>query len=233
MRCMHEAAMHEENCFLTLTYDEEHVPEGGSLRKSDYQDFMKRLRRAIEPRKVRYFHVGEYGSRTQRPHYHALLFGWGPPDREKFTVRGGYPVFTSELLSRLWPLGLHEIGSVTPQSAGYVAKYIRKRFTGSWAKRVYGEREPEYATMSRNPGIGASWIDKYGPEVYPEDACVVSGVKVKPPRYYDGRIDPLLLESVKVQRMQSRRRENETPERLSAMEKVQVARENLETGGAL
>lgn len=230
---MHEASLHDENVFLTLTYDDEHLPVGGSLDKAAFPGFVKRLRRVIEPRKVRYFHVGEYGAESGRPHYHALLFGWRPPDAEMFSVRGGFPVFRSALVSELWNAGLHELGSVTPQSAGYVARYIRKRITGSWAKARYGELEPEYATMSRNPGIGAGWIDKFGGEVYEEDAVVVRGVKVKPPRYYDGRIDPLVLESVKVKRLASRNRENETPERLAAMEAVQVAGENLRMGGSL
>lgn len=236
MRCMHEASMHEDNVFLTLTYDDEFLPENGSLDKAAFPGFMKRLRRAIEPRKVRYFHVGEYGEKNGRPHYHALLFGWSPDDKALFTVRKGFPVFTSELLSTLWREGLHEMGSVTPQSASYVARYIRKRITGSWAKAKYGNRIPEYATMSRNPGIGASWVDRYGEEVYNEDACVVRGVRVKPPRYYDarfGRSNPLFLDSVKLNRFQNRNPENETPERLRAMEAVQIAGEDLQPGGAL
>jgi len=236
MRMMHEASMHDENSFVTLTYADEHVPDGGSLRQRDMQLFFKRLRRAIQPERVRYFYVGEYGSTSGRPHYHALLFGFAPADQELFTVRGGFPVFTSALVDKLWPLGLHEIGSVTPQSAAYVAGYIRKRITGSWMKARYGDREPEFGRMSRNPGIGAGWIDEFHGEVFPNDNVVVRGQLVKPPRYYDCRVsrtNPLMMDSVKVERMQKRVRENESPERLAAMETVQAASERLRVGGSI
>lgn len=233
MRCVHEASLHSENTFLTLTYGEESLPPGGSLDRQAFPLFMKRLRRAIEPRKVRYFHVGEYGSRTERPHYHALLFGFEAPDRKLFTVRRGYPVYTSEMVSELWPAGLHELGNVTPASAGYVAKYVRKRLTGKWAQLAYGDREPEYATMSRNPGIGAGWIERYKDEVYACDSVRVGGVAVKPPRFYDSRVAEEVLEEIKFARWASRNREEETPERLSVREVVHVARDSLEKGGVL
>lgn len=230
---MHEASLHEENAFLTVTYSEECLPPGGSLDRRAFPLFMKRLRRAIEPRKVRYFHVGEYGGRRERPHYHALLFGWNAPDRRLLTVRRSYPVFTSEMVSELWPEGIHELGNVSPASAGYVAKYVRKRLTGRYAKLAYGEREPEYATMSRNPGIGAGWIARYGDEVYAADAIRVGGRAVKPPRFYDSKVDPGLVEEVRFARFKARNRENETEERLEAAEAVAAARCSLERGGSL
>ena len=80
MRCVHEASMHEDNCFITLTFDDDHLGDG-SLKVSDFQNFMKRLRQAIAPKKVRFFHCGEYGAKLSRPHHHACLFGFDFPDK--------------------------------------------------------------------------------------------------------------------------------------------------------
>jgi len=195
---------------------------------------MKRLRKAVG--KVRYFHVGEYGEESGRPHYHALLFGFDFSDKCLLAVRHGFPVWTSALLSTVWTAGLHELGSVTPRSAGYVSRYFQKRITGKWAKAKYGEREPEYGTMSRNPGIGGGWIDKYQCEVYPRDGVVVRGAIVRPPRYYDlraARSAPLDVEAAKLKRFASRVRENESPERLAAAEVIHLAKDNLLPGGRL
>lgn len=230
LRCMHEASMHAVNTFVTLTYDDKKLPVNASLDREAFPLFMKRLRKSIEPAKVRYFHVGEYGTRTNRPHYHALLFGYRPEDQKLLAVRGKYPVYTSEALRVLWPDGLHEFGEVTGASALYCAGYMKRKMTGSWAKLKYGVREPEYGTMSRNPGIGAAWLDKFRCEVYPCDGVVVRGMVVKPPRYYDlraERVAPLDVEAVRSKRFQARRRENETPERLAVQEKCAIAREDL------
>lgn len=240
MRCMHEAAMHDSNTFLTLTYDPKFLPADGSLAKHKrhcskerclcFSGFLKRLRKSIEPAKVRYFHVGEYGTTNFRPHYHALLFGYRPTDQEVLSTRGDYTVFTSPELRDLWPAGLHEFGDVSPASALYCAGYMKRKMTGSWAKQKYGVREPEYGTMSRNPGIGAAWIDKFGVEVYPQDGVPVRGQIVKPPRYYDSRwsnVAPVDVESAKWRRYAKRVRENESPERLAVMETCAIAREDL------
>jgi hypothetical protein len=235
---MHEAAMHDENCFLTLTYDDKYLPPGGSLDRAAFPLFMKRLRKAIYPQKVRYFHVGEYGETRNRPHYHALLFGFDPVDKALFSVREGFPVFTSALLRETWPFGLHELGSVTEQSAMYVARYVQKKMTGSWAKLKYGDREPEYGTMSRNPGIGARWIDAFKSEVFPSDAVVVRGGLFMPPRYYCSRVassadGALLVDDVKLKRFMSRKRDEETVERLAVREQVALAEEALAREGGL
>ena len=108
--------------------------------------------------------------------------------------------------------------------------------TGSWSKVKYGNREPEYGTMSRNPGIGAGWIDTYHGEVFPSDSAVMGGRLYKPPRYYCERVsrrDPLLVDGVKLCRFAARRPEEETPERLAVREKVALAEEALYREGGL
>lgn len=241
MRCMHEASQHQDNIFLTLTYDDKSLPAKGSLdgpipaskpgaKPGAFATFLKRLRKEVSPARVRYFHVGEYGTINNRPHYHALLFGYRPEDASLLSMRGEHHVFTSETLRALWPQGLHEFGEVTYASAGYCAGYMKRKMTGSWAKQKYGEREPEYGTMSRNPGIGAKWIDKFQCEVYPADGVVVRGAIVKPPRYYDLRTassHPVEVECARFRRHAKRQRENESPERLAVMETCAVAREDL------
>jgi len=203
VRCVHEASLYEENSFLTLTYDDEHLPKNLSLVKSDFQKFMKILRKSIAPKRVRYYHCGEYGEEYGRPHYHALLFGYSPPDRKYFSGKDERRLFTSDDLSRMWSKGFVVIGEVTFESAAYVARYVMKKVTGDRAKEFYGERAPEYSTMSRRPGIGKGWFDKFKSDVYPVDRVVVRSVPTRPPRFYDtllGREDPSTLAFLKINR---------------------------------
>lgn len=186
IRCVHEASLYYDNCFLTLTYDDQHLPAHGSLVKKDLQDFWKRLRFAIAPLKIRYFACGEYGSKFERPHYHACIFGWSPDDKQLYTVRAGSRLYISDLLSRLWPFGFHTVGDVTFDSAAYVARYVLKKVNGDAASDHYGDREPEYVVMSRKPGIAHDWIKKFSDDVYPHDFIVIrDGIKCRPPKYYD------------------------------------------------
>lgn len=203
VRCMHEASLYDENSFLTLTYNDENIPPSGSLVKSDFQDFMKRLRKSIAPKKVRYYHCGEYGETLARPHYHALLFGHDFEDKKFFSKRGENSLFVSDTLSKLWPFGFSVVGEVTFQSAAYVARYVMKKVTGEKAVDHYGERVPEYTTMSRRPGIGKGWYEKFKADVYPHDRVIVRGYPTRPPRFYDeqlGREDRSTLERLKIKR---------------------------------
>lgn len=197
MRCVHEAQLHTENSFLTLTYDDEHLPYGGTLIKKHFQDFMKRLRRKFGGRKIQYYHCGEYGDKTRRPHYHALLFGLDFSDklRHKTTPRGD-TVFTSEALSKLWGMGFCTVGAVTFESAAYTARYVLKKVggrdktEGHYRVTVADTGEvvellPEYVTMSLKPTIGKNWYRDFSSDVYPDDFVVVRGKRMKPPKYYD------------------------------------------------
>ncbi|WNK13973.1 MAG: replication initiator protein [Microvirus sp.] len=206
VRCMHEASLYEDNSFLTLTYDDAHLPSNLSLVKSHFQDFVKRLRKSIAPKRVRYYHCGEYGDTLGRPHYHALLFNHDFEDKKFFSTRGGNTVYSSEELSRLWPKGFAVTGGVSFDSAAYVARYIMKKVTGDFAGRHYGDRLPEYTTMSRRPGIGAGWFSKYAADVFPLDRVVVRGKETRPPRFYDRllqKVDRALYEKIKIDREMS------------------------------
>lgn len=136
-----ESLMHEENCFITLTYDEAHLPEDQCLHKKHVQDWLHRLRKAILPAKVRYFLVGEYGPSTLRPHYHATLFGMG--------------VAHSALVQEVWGQGFTHTAEFNEQTAQYVSGYVVKKLTDASDPRLSG-KSPEFALMSRRPGIGSS-----------------------------------------------------------------------------
>lgn len=212
IRCLHESQMHERSSFVTLTYDEEHVPRDGGLDYRHFQLFLKRLRKQCL---VRFFMAGEYGERTKRPHYHACLFGVGFDDR--VLLRAGSPgleLYSSKRLEALWPLGASSVGEVTLESAGYVARYTAKKVTGEAAELAYSRVDPdtgeyfqvspEFGHMSLKPGIGATWFEKFGREVWTRDAVVVQdGVKLRPPRHYDqllARDDDDLSQAIKLQR---------------------------------
>lgn len=240
VRCMHEASLYEENCFLTLTYADEFLPKFGSLDKAAFPKFMKRLRKLISPKKVRFFHAGEYGARLGRPHYHACLFGHDFADKVPWSSRGGYPVWRSGQLEALWACGQSELGSVTFESAAYVARYIMKKVTGENAGEHYStvdassgevvELEREYTTMSRRPGIGKPWLDRFMCEVYPEDSVVVRGRLMKPPRFYDlayELTDSVGFQAVGRARRRARRPEDQTVERLEVREQVAQAKASL------
>lgn len=190
MRCVMEASMHKQNCFVTLTYDDEHLPPDGDTWKRDFVLFMKRLRKKYG--KVRFFHCGEYGERNGRPHHHAILFGIDFSDRER--ERGvswdqecgrSSLCFSSLALSALWSHGFSTVGDCTFESAAYVARYCLKKVTGPAAEEHYNGWPPEYVTMSRRPGIAEAWFRKFGSDVYPDDVCFARGVPCKPPRYFD------------------------------------------------
>lgn len=194
VRCMHEAQMHERNCFITLTYREEELPKFLSLRYRDFQLFMKKLRKDAPG--IRFFMCGEYGGEHARPHFHACLFGYDFPDKVLFKRGiGGAALFRSPRLEQLWPLGFSTIGAVTFESAAYVARYVMKKVTGDAAVKHYGsvdaetgelvQRCSEFCRMSLKPGIGKRWLEKFFSDVYPRGKVVVNGVESNSPRYYD------------------------------------------------
>lgn len=202
MRCMHEASLHDCNCFITLTYSDDFLPDNDSLRKSDFQNFMKRLRKKISPAKVRYYMCGEYGSQNNRPHYHALLFGYDFSDAIAWDSK--YRI--SPMLQVLWPYGHTLIGDVTFESAAYVARYCVDKITGDKSEEYYGDRIVPYNCMSRRPGIGYDWYKTYKKDVYPHDEVIVRGRSCKPPKYYDDKLkceDLKMYRSVKQSRISS------------------------------
>lgn len=188
IRCVHEATLHDHSSFLTLTYRPENLPPGGTLVKKDFQDFMKKLRKAVG-QKIRYFHCGEYGEQFGRPHYHAAIFGWDPSDKKPWKKSGDHQLYTSEFLDERWGLGRCVVGALSFDSAAYVARYITKKITGENAEAHYQGRLPEYTTMSRRPGIAHGWFEKWKSDTYPSDTVIMRGKEFHPPKYYDRQFE--------------------------------------------
>ncbi len=235
IRCVHESSLHDDNCFLTLTYDDDHLPATGTLVKKHFQDFMKRLRKRFSHKKIMYFHCGEYGETTARPHYHAILFGHDFSDKELIKEKNDNKIYFSETLQSLWGHGLCSIGAVTFESAAYVARYVMKKVTGEAAQSHYerivpetGEIVnllPEYITMSLKPAIGKNWYLKFNDDVWPDDFVVMRGKKMKPPKYYQGLYEleePDSVVQLKLDRIKaaSLNKAESTPERLAIREHV-------------
>lgn len=157
LRCVHEASLYDDNCFITLTYSDEFLPRDYSLDVSHFQRFMKRLRKRFGEG-IRFFHCGEYGSQFGRPHYHAILFNLDFPDKVFLKEQNGQTLYRSKILEELWPFGHSSVGSATFESAAYVARYILKKVNGDAADEWYAavdhdtgeffQRKPEYTTMS-------------------------------------------------------------------------------------
>jgi hypothetical protein len=252
MRCIHEAQLYENNCFITLTFAPEHLEKRDnpwSVDVRDFQLFMKRLRFKYGSN-IRFFHCGEYGEKNGRPHYHACIFNFDFPDKELWKkTETGCDLYISQSLQTLWPYGFSTIGEVTFESAAYCARYIMKKINGKMRdeKKENGlthyeivdpdsgeirHINPEYTTMSRRPGIGRFWMHKYMADVYPHDYVVINGVKCRPPRYYDGVLEttrPYEFDEVKENRLTkaSKHDDNNTPDRLLIREKCQNARLKL------
>lgn len=213
IRCMHEASLHDRNCFLTLTYSPAKVPLDHSLHLEHFQDFMKRYRYYFG-NGIRFYHSGEYGDKFGRPHYHALIFGHDFEDKKFFKMSGKNKVFVSPRLNEIWGFGYCYIGTVTMQSAGYVARYCMKKVKGDAALEYYctgvdqdtGEmffRRPEYSTMSRREAIGKRFYEQFFNDIYPHGFFYVDGKRVLSPKYYDklfAKDFPDLYDDLKIKR---------------------------------
>lgn len=229
MRCVHEASLHDSNVFLTLTYDEEHLPFRLSLDYDDLKKFFHRLR-YYKPG-FRYYACGEYGDRTARPHFHAILFDIDFEDK----CRHSQNLYTSPLLEKVWGKGFCPFGDVTFDSAAYVARYCLKKVTGDKAldhyRRIDDETgevyyiESEQARMSLKPAVGRRWFDLYKKDRLAHDYVVINGKRCKPPRYYDNLIQAESegrFEQIKARRMEYalRKASDNTKDRLIVKEAV-------------
>jgi len=144
-RMIAEAAEHPYSTFLTLTFSPAHLPVDGHLSKKPLQLFLKKLRAETAPRTIRYYAVGEYGTKNWRPHYHLILFNVSPTEEK--------------LLQKCWPQGMIYVGTVQSASISYVCGYMTKRMTNKKDLRLNG-KPPEFATMSLRPGLGAGIVPR-------------------------------------------------------------------------
>jgi hypothetical protein len=206
--------LREEVWFITLTYDDEHVPgmilkTGEIMRKVQYvwkpgektpesvqtllypdiQKFLKRLRKAYMG-KLRYFVAGEYGEQTARPHYHMILYGWKPNDLKNLYKIHHNGYYTSKWLTDLWGMGQIQIAQAVPETYRYVAGYVTKKMyeiDGKKANQYYelGQQKP-FACMSLKPGLGDEYYQKHKEEIWKQGYIqCTNGKRAQIPRYYE------------------------------------------------
>jgi hypothetical protein len=199
LRCVHEASLYQRNCFITLTYSPENLPFGGSL---DYEApvlFMKRLRKRFG-KDIRSYGCAEYGENFSRPHYHLILFNFDFDDRCNARASGDFFYYESPALQELWTFGFSSVCDFSFDTAAYVARYVTKKITGGAAEKHYenidystGEVFPRLSErsvcISRRPGIGRGWYDKFGQYSRDHDKIIFDGKAMKPPLYYDKLFD--------------------------------------------
>lgn len=225
IRCMHEASMHEDNVFLTLTYRDspDNYYKAISLDYTDFMLFMKRLRFAFPGKEISYLVCGEYGETNPvtkvidggkyRAHFHAILFGLDFPDKRPIKLLNGGDYHKSALLDALWRRGDCLIGKVTFESSAYVARYAMKKINGDMAKAVYTvitpdgeciERVPEFLHASKRPAVGKRWFERYGRGAFAHDRVVMRGHEAQPPRYYDKLLPRVVRQMVVDNRVAAR-----------------------------
>lgn len=193
-RCKHELSMHEENCFLTLTYDDEHKVSDVIIFR-DFQLFMKRLRKKIK-RPVRYIVSSEYGTNFQRPHFHCILFGYSPRDQVYHsTTSKGSRIYRSAELEALWTYGYSSIGQANEATAFYIASYALSSSKHE-VQLADGEIIDVQDTMkaSKNPAIGLEFFKKY--YLYEIERCRQD--KTVLPRYYEKKLSEFDIDNFEV-----------------------------------
>lgn len=223
-RILLELKEHSDNYFITLTYNDDYLPrsvgtipdtgevvESATLVKEHWQKFMKRLRRAYadkypEAERLRFFACGEYGDKSFRPHYHAIIFGLKLNDLKWYKRSGDFDLYTSEWLSDIWTdpdkkkddktrfYGFVVVGKACWETAAYCARYVTKKLNGKEADKyeMLGII-PEFALMSRKPGIAANYMDQHYGDFLDDKFIYVStpdgGKKFMPPKYFKRKFD--------------------------------------------
>jgi len=243
IRMMHEAQLWDSNLFVTLDYAPEKLKCAG-LEYRDFQLFLKKLRKEVPgvskapngKRPVRFFVAGEYGEKYGRPHWHAILFNANFADKDR--LHNG--TYRSAHADRLWGNGFVHIGDLTPASAAYVAGYTLSKVYGRGAQSHYVDRStgevkrPEFCVMSRRPGIGAWWYERYARDLFPRDHAVMDGKEYKVPSYYWRRFqveaDGITVEELQqVRYLRARERPIEESSDARRAVREEVARARLRT----
>lgn len=214
-RISHEALLHDESCFVTLTYDDANLPEWGSLNYEHLQLFWKRLRKHLNKKRIRYYAVGEYGDKSNRPHYHACIFGHAFTHQRTILRTEPYLLWTHGDLELAWGYGHVSVGALTTQTASYTASYVLKQQArGKRYCRIEEETgelvalvQPR-AFMSRKPGIGHGWYEQFKRNTYDNDHIVINASIGKPPKYYDNKLRQ--EDEQKYERIKTKRREHAT-----------------------
>lgn len=191
LRLLHESYFSDHSLFVTLTYSDPNLPAHASLVKKDLQDFFKRLRKWIHDYvpgnpKVKYYACGEYGSNTNRPHYHFILFGLS----ESFldvVIMSGHKY--SLVLERLWTAGYNTLGTVTYDSCRYVADYVQKKYSGPLAEEVYTSTLRQVPFRLSSLGLGLKYAEANREQLARDLAVRHDGQEYTVPRYYRKKLE--------------------------------------------
>jgi len=241
VRCSHEAQMHQCSSFITLTYDDENLPADFSVTLREWQLFAKKLRKTLAG-KIRHFAVGEYGTKSFRPHYHALIFGWDfHADRKYYKQTPDGPLWTSEQLTSTWGKGHCTLGQVNYKTANYCTQYLFDLRGGELAANRYIRQhpvtqaivrcQPEFSAKSNQPGIGSTWFDKFKTDCFPSDFLIVEGKHRPVPQYYLKKLAEEEQHRIKLDRLPTpqhpahpERRWNKTKDRLQVRQQIHASR---------
>ena len=195
----YEAEEHKENWFLTITYDDDHLPEaepaineetgeemdpnpGGTLKPADLTNFMKKLRsyyeRKYNHKGIRFMACGEYGSTTGRAHYHTICFNLPilPKNMSFWKFNENHEtLWRCPELEKIWGKGMIVAGDVNWSTCAYVGRYITKKVGMPADKQHYKNLgiEPEFYRASNRPGIGKTYYEKHKEEIYKKDSMIV------------------------------------------------------------
>lgn len=184
--------MHEQAAFITLSYNDKHLPQYGSLQYADIHKFWKRERQRLwreKGIKLRHYTVGEYGDQSQRPHYHSCVFGYGYLEN-RLVIREAPLLWTTPELEKAWGLGYVSVGALDYTTASYTASYITKKLR---SKQQYvrvdkesGELIPlEQPRAFMSDNLGKTWWEKFGKSLEENDWVIINGKQQKPPKAYD------------------------------------------------
>lgn len=220
-RCILESSLWEHNYFLTLTYDDEHLPKidewqgkdgqmyyddgswNGYLNPTHMTKFLKDIRDHFRYHfnhtGIRFYYCGEYGSKTKRPHFHALMFNFPiPTEYLQFYKKNpnGDILYKSDKLSEIWGRGYVVVGELNWDTCAYTARYVMKKITGKPSDEYYSSKgqTQEMVRMSRMPGLAAKYYELHKDDIYLTDSIILKAAKgkpieIKPPSYYDRLYD--------------------------------------------
>lgn len=210
-RLIHEMDNWDRSIFVTLTYSDESLPENSSLDKHELQLFIKRLRKSISPRKIKYFGCGEYGEITQRPHYHLIIFGLGFKDLKYIKEAWSYADWKVPAISR------SSFGFVEPDSIRYVCQYVDKKLSGELEEKLSEEGRENTFKIASN-GLGYSFLINNIKQLMDNEGFTINGVKHKFPRYYIKKIIERYPEYKDAMRKLASEKEIENVEHVSGIE---------------
>lgn len=254
VRCYHESQMHDYNCVLTLTFNEDNLNSEATLVKDDIVNFVKRLRAYISRseelriknphlynKKISYLYCGEYGHKFNRLHYHIIIFGFDFPDKKYLKdSESGDELCTSKILDTLWPYGFSTIGKMSMASAMYCASYVTKYVSNAEKMSVYtnmetGEfRQPEFGQASRRPAIGLNWFKKYFTDLTAHNCVIITNQKYRIPRYYLKKMEQLFpnqYEKLKISR--ENKLDNTQPDWKDLKNKFTISYKRIQSHGIL